>query len=302
MNKKTVAVLIVFSVIVMSISGCIDETPTNENKDMIIVGIVGDADYGAIQEAIEHASDNATITVQEGTYYEHLLINKSLTLKGMDAETTIIDGNGTGDVIYITENGKATIQGFTIRNSGTQTDYPTNDAGIEIKSNYNNIRDNIIEYNYVGIYSQKISHNNFTNNIFLSNTGYAMYLYSDSNENTIKDNFYENNTYALRIKGSEDNLVVNNIFQENQHGLYFCCGATNNIAYHNSFINNSMWNAYDYIVGNIWDNGYPDGGNYWDDYNGTDADEDGIGDTPYNLTSDGSKRDNYPLMRPLLAD
>ena len=32
-------------------------------------------------------------------------------------------------------------------------------------------------------------------------------------------------------------------------------------------------------------------GNYWDDYEGTDAD--GIGDTPYRIDSDS---DNYPLM------
>ena len=34
-------------------------------------------------------------------------------------------------------------------------------------------------------------------------------------------------------------------------------------------------------------------GNYWDDYTGTDADGDGIGDTPYSIDFD---KDNYPLM------
>jgi hypothetical protein len=53
----------------------------------------------------------------------------------------------------------------------------------------------------------------------------------------------------------------------------------------------------------IWDNGYPDGGNYWSDYTGTDVysgagqnmpGSDGIGDTPYVI--DAHNRDNYPLM------
>jgi hypothetical protein len=47
---------------------------------------------------------------------------------------------------------------------------------------------------------------------------------------------------------------------------------------------------------NVWDDGYPSGGNYWSDYNGTDVNGDGIGDAPYII--DASNQDNYPLMNP----
>jgi len=47
---------------------------------------------------------------------------------------------------------------------------------------------------------------------------------------------------------------------------------------------------------NVWDDGYPSGGNYWSDYTGVDANSDGIGDTPYIL--DAQNVDNYPLMQP----
>jgi hypothetical protein len=47
---------------------------------------------------------------------------------------------------------------------------------------------------------------------------------------------------------------------------------------------------------NIWDKGYPSGGNYWSGYTGTDVNHDGIGDTPYVI--DESSIDNYPLMNP----
>jgi len=38
-----------------------------------------------------------------------------------------------------------------------------------------------------------------------------------------------------------------------------------------------------YLPLNIWDNGYPSGGNYWDDYTGSDINGDHIGDSSYNI-------------------
>ena len=74
--------------------------------------------------------------------------------------------------------------------------------------------------------------------------------------------------------------------------MYFCCGAKDNIVFLNSFKNNSEWNGRDGNI-NKWD--YNELGNYWDDYNGSDNDSDGIGDTPYEVST-GEKQDNYPLM------
>lgn len=57
----------------------------------------------------------------------------------------------------------------------------------------------------------------------------------------------------------------------------------------------------------IWDNGYPSGGNYYSDYTGEDLyngpnqdipGPDGIGDTPYDISKEATY-DYYPLMEPL---
>ena len=109
--------------------------------------------------------------------------------------------------------------------------------------------------------------------------------------NVIFDNVFSADSCGLRIKGSKYNEVSRNLFADNQKGMYLCCGAQHNTVFYNVFSNNSLWSANHY-GNNQWDNGNI--GNYWDDYNGTDADGDGIGDTPYVVSSGG--QDNFPLI------
>ena len=70
----------------------------------------------------------------------------------------------------------------------------------------------------------------------------------------------------------------------------------NNIFYHNSFANNTQYVFIGYVPdSNFWNNGKK--GNYWGNYNGTDNNGDGIGDTPYIINE--NNKDYYPLMEPL---
>jgi parallel beta-helix repeat protein len=96
---------------------------------------------------------------------------------------------------------------------------------------------------------------------------------------------------------SEYNLINGNNLTNNKKGIYLSGSSDNNCIFHNNFIDNDQ-NAYDSGDTNQWDNDYPSGGNYWDDYTGTDNDGDGIGDTPYNIPG-GPSKDKYPFMKPI---
>ena len=293
-----------------------DPDNQNDNKSYF-VSIEGKGNYTSIQEAIDSASNNDTIFVGNGTYFENIKIKKPLELIGEDKKTTIINGNGSGIVINISVD-YVKISGFTIMNGGFMSAEESN-AGIKIGSNNNTISDcnissnknygiylyanpktinniiknNIFFNNRYGIFAFYAKTNNISSNIFTSNTDYGMYLQASSDDNLISDNTFTENNYAIRIKGSTLNTVITNLLRNNKHGIYFCCGANNNIVYNNVFINNTNWNANDGLK-NTWDNGTV--GNYWDDYTGVDADGDGIGDSPYNI-SGGDNKDNYPLMK-----
>jgi parallel beta-helix repeat protein len=86
--------------------------------------------FGAIQTAIDDAStlDGHRIEVNAGTYYEHVVIDKRLSLFGKYQalrDLTIIDGGGSGDVVQISSDW-VNVSGFTIRNSGVVSDVPAN--------------------------------------------------------------------------------------------------------------------------------------------------------------------------------
>ncbi|MFX1499726.1 MAG: TIR domain-containing protein, partial [Promethearchaeota archaeon] len=65
------------------------------------------------------------------------------------------------------------------------------------------------------------------------------------------------------------------------------------LLYYNNFTGNIDYHAIDDGINNIWDNGVI--GNYWDNYTGGDANDDGIGDIPYNITGLAKSKDNFPI-------
>jgi parallel beta-helix repeat protein len=119
-----------------------------------------------------------------------------------------------------------------------------------------------------------------------------------STNNVIRRNVIVNNKNGIVFDDCSSNIVVENIIENSQFSGIGALLSSGNFIYRNNFINNSVQVIC--TQNNVWDDGYPSGGNYWSDYAGSDGDGDGIGDTPYII--DENDRDRYPLMDPLIHD
>jgi len=125
------------------------------------------------------------------------------------------------------------------------------------------------------------------------------------------DNYTGNEGLALNVNCSNNMIFGNNITGFANQAIRTVFSCSNNTFYGNTFTADSCKiQINDGVLGTLWDNGTI--GNYWGDYNGTDNNGDGIGDTPYiiigykwDTTIDGFvsfvySEDNCPLMEPFI--
>lgn len=327
-------------------------------------------DYRTIQEAINAANPRDAIQVRVGTYYENVVVNKTISLVGENSNTTVIDGNGTWLNVITIAADCVNIAGFSITGGDSAICFPRHCSNTSIINCniYNNdkgvshsepcSRTSVIECdifnNRYGISLCGSSHvigncNVFSNDldgIFLStpsdrciiancsvwNNKESGISVPVSSYHVIKNSYIFNNTMGVSFIGNginsvTDHTVTNCYISNNTYGVYLSstlyshitvtnCNISNNEwgvylgsysnwnhIYHNNFISNAN-QAKDQST-NLWDDDYPSGGNYWDNYTGLDlysglyqneTGSDGIGDKPYII--EGGGVDEYPLMNP----
>jgi parallel beta-helix repeat protein len=231
-----------------------------------------------IQAGIDNVSIGDTVYVYSGTYYENVVVDKTINLVGENRDSTVIDGTGFGDVVQLTAH-EVSISEFTNQNSGNFKLGECN-AGLEVCSCFNTISwNNISDNNDVGIYflfDQATDNNIISNNIITSNNRFGIYLL-DSSYNIINGNCIANNFHGIlvgsgtipKLRGynwddphsnnitgntiinnywcgiiishSYDNYIFENNLTNNEIGIHvegYYYGSCNNSIYQNNLINN----------------------------------------------------------------
>jgi len=267
--KKNISIILILSLIIINFNFNIRGHQINNN--ILYVGGNGNGNYSKIQDAINDSKDGDKIFVYKGTYYENIIIDKSLVITGEEKYETIIDGLNKNHVILL-KNENINISGFTIQNAGN---------------------------GFSGIFITDQSYNTIIyNNIIKSNNWVGIRLLS-TRFNIIKRNeiSYNKDGIDLSYECYYNEIIENEINNNEFYGVYIQSKNTNNEIYHNNFIKNGQ-NAHDEGVNN-WDDEWH--GNYWDDYEEKYPDSKkiflkGIWNFPYEIPGN-ENMDNYPLIR-----
>jgi parallel beta-helix repeat protein len=187
----------------------------------------------------------------------------------------------------------------------------------------NTVSDNTINNALTGITMTYTSHDKVTNNTLTNILSSGI---ETDRGGTITDNRLFNGTSAIAITVTSNSIVTQNTiggfqtgFQlagvnsqiientvENCSQVALMFGSSDsypiggNLVYHNNFFNDSeplvMYDNASLSL-NFWDNTKE--GNYWSNYNGTDANKDGVGDTAFQLGDNNT--DLGPLMQPYVG-
>ena len=106
--------------------------------------IIGVSPGDLLQAAIDTASDGDVIEVESGVYIKNLVVDRAVTIRGLDTGggKPVIDAGGAGSSITVSADG-AVIEGLVGTNSGTGP----GDAGIRVTSANVSITDSEIRSN-----------------------------------------------------------------------------------------------------------------------------------------------------------
>ncbi len=195
-------------------------------------------------------------------------------------------------------------------------------GSILVAGDYNSIIKNTINTVHVSGYYNNLTENSINGYIYVlgSNNNLAensivnggIYLQESSRFNTISENKITACVRGIRMLNSSYNIIHKNYIADCEYAVWLAglptlnpeidASSRNNTFYHNNFVNNTFdvgvsderFLELSDATRNYWDNGKE--GNYWSNYNGTDKDNDGIGDKPYIINA--KRQDNYPLMIP----
>jgi parallel beta-helix repeat protein len=264
--------------------------------------------HGCLQENYVF-KNSITNNWDDGIYFDES--SNSWIFENNLAECNILLENSTSNRIYENNitNGEIGLSWASNNNSIFENRVTDGIIGLFFSSHNNSIYRNYVTHDdgYCISLDDGSSHNNILENNITASGHTGISLDDGSSHNRIIGNNITNSYCGIEFDDySCNNTISGNNLIKNTCGTIIMYDSKNNIIYNNNFINNTNQVYVSSGLFNVWDYGYPCGGNYWSNYTGVDEksghnqDElggDGIGDAPYIFDADN--RDHYPLMAPL---
>lgn len=196
------------------------------------------ADYPSFQKLIDAAEPNSTLMPPPGTYAGPVTLDYPLTIDGKGQ--VIIDAGGKGSVIYIDTDG-AVLKNLHLTNSGDS--HNDIDAGVQVRGNFNVIKDNVIDNCLFGVDLQQSEHNIIRRNrisskpVELGVRGDSVRLWY-SFYNKITDNIIRDSRDMV-VWYSADNTIARNDSRGGRYSLHFMYSRFNEVD-SNHYENNSV--------------------------------------------------------------
>ncbi len=214
-------------------------------------------DFTSIQDAINVAQPGDTVFVYNGTYYENIVVNRTINLIGENKKNTTINGGGIRSVVYVNVSW-VNVTGFTVNGSEPSCFY----GGIELNdvqncsifnnnissnkgdgiyfilSSNNHITNNIVSSNNFGIFLRSSPNNEITNNNVSSSIIDGIHLSKSSDYNIITSNNLSNNDCGISLMDSNCSIITSNNAWNNYNGISLIRSRNNTIT-NNSFSYNN---------------------------------------------------------------
>jgi len=278
---KTAALVFTFMLLLSALTLSLTRTATGCTRADFENVIESIAQTIYIQSDGSIVPETARIQHNGGTY---TLTDDVYAPIAVDKPNIIIDGagytlngpfNGTQTDLWIIGEGSA-------QESGNETQMPWT-VGVDVRADNSTVKN--------------LNIRNFTIGIWLWTAN-----------NTVTGNAITENLLGILLSGTNNN-VTSNLLSNNRDGIFFGANPSGSIPTDITLSSNGFVGNHRQLSGCVckefnkteathtWDNGRT--GNFWSDYNGTDTNGDGVGDSAYVI--DVLNKDRYPLMQNVAA-
>ncbi|TFF83800.1 MAG: hypothetical protein EU552_02525, partial [Promethearchaeota archaeon] len=167
---------------------------------------------------------------------------------------------------------------------------------VYLNSENNTIINNNFTQCTLGMYISTCGYNLYENNNIINSVSRGIHFSSSVDNGKLVNNTIDgSSTYGIRLDTNIDSIMFqkNIIKNSGTAGVYISTSdCEHNIFFQNSFLQNVK-----HVIDDGTNNNYNNSliGNYWDNYTGIDANDDGIGDTPHPIEGSAMTFDYLPI-------